>query len=57
LRCDRWKDAENELFANQEQEMVKRAVRVNASMREAQLAFRDVVANDCYAAVAGSFLQ
>jgi len=57
LKCDRWKDAENELFAHQEEEMVKRAVRVNATMREAQLAFRDVVANDCFAAVAGTFLQ
>jgi hypothetical protein len=45
--CEEWLDAENRLFAKQERAMVKKAIEVQATLREAQLAFRDVVAADC----------
>jgi len=57
LRCEEWKDAQEEYFAMQELAMVKKAVEVGATLREAQLAFRDVVARDCERAFSGSFMQ
>ena len=57
LRCDRWKDKQNKEFARQERAMVKRAVQVDASLREAQLAFRDAVRTDCVQAVTGAFFD
>jgi hypothetical protein len=36
--------------------MVATAIQVNASLREAQLAFRDVVAADCVHALTKSFM-
>lgn len=57
LECEEWKDAENKLFAKQERAMVKKAVEVGATLREAQLAFRDRVALDCVHAVTGTFMR
>jgi hypothetical protein len=57
LLCDTWKDKQNKLFARQERAMVKRAVQLDASLREAQLAFRDAVRTDCVHAVTGRFLD
>jgi hypothetical protein len=37
--------------------MVKRAVQLDASLREAQLAFRDAVRTDCVHAVTGEFFD
>lgn len=57
LHCDRWKDAENRLFAKQERAAVKKSFEINATLREAQLAFRDTVAADCVRALCGTYLQ
>lgn len=57
LYCDRWKDAEQRLFAKQERAAVKKSWEINATLREAQLAFRDTVAADCVRAVCGTYLQ
>lgn len=54
--CDMWRSQEAKVFARQERRLVATAIEVNASLREAQLAFRDVVAADCVSAVAGSFM-
>ncbi len=55
--CDLWVDNQAKLFARQERAMVKKSIQIDASLREAQLAFRDCVANDCAQAVAGSFFD
>jgi hypothetical protein len=55
LMCDKWKDEQNKMFARQERAMVKRAVEIDASLREVQLAFRDMVRNNCVDAVTGQF--
>jgi hypothetical protein len=57
LYCDLWRDKESKQFARQERKLVKTAVQVHASLREAQLAFRDVVADDCMKAFVNSFMM
>ena len=54
--CDQWCSQQAKIFAHQERRMVATAIQVNASLREAQLAFRDVVAADCVLALANSFM-
>jgi hypothetical protein len=54
--CDQWCSQQAKIFAHQERRMVATAIQVDASLREAQLAFRDVVAADCVLALANSFM-
>ena len=54
--CDRWCSQQQKTFAMQERKIVATALEVHATLREAQLAFRDVVAADCNRALVNSFM-